>query len=129
MVLGGQPPGRVGRRRIFFLGPRRGPFFWSEVQRPQPADPLRDGRVSREQRTEVTFLEGIDHVQRPRGRVPDEGDKVGGLVEAQSSAAIRSAANSRRGERRACTIVEATGPRTKRSARSNQPPRRLSSSS
>src|SRR4029453_18385440 len=32
MVLGGQPPGRVGRRRIF-QGPLVGPFFWS-LKRP-----------------------------------------------------------------------------------------------
>lgn len=29
MVLGGQPPGRVGRRRINFEGPRKGPFAFN----------------------------------------------------------------------------------------------------
>jgi RimJ/RimL family protein N-acetyltransferase len=47
MVLGGQPPGRVGRRRFFIeKGPVTGPFFvvrnTGEVELPRPEPPLED---------------------------------------------------------------------------------------
>src|SRR4029453_13298874 len=73
MVLGGQPPGRVGRRRIF-KGPLWGPFFWSSsgaqalrplwIELAQASHALLYGRMREEERSKAPLLEGVDDVKR-----------------------------------------------------------------
>src|SRR3954462_2900577 len=75
MVLGGQPPGRVGRRRLF--RPRRAAFerlfvvlsraqlcARIRVERPQPAHALPDGRVRDEDAGEAFVGEWLERVER-----------------------------------------------------------------
>ena len=143
MVLGGQPPGRVGRRRISFeRGRESGPFSCRQngrvaIERAQPAHAFRHGRMRGEEAGQPLLLERIDRCtpvprrgspRTARDRSPGRAARAPTRAHGVSSAAMRparSASNSRFGDRSRWTNAEATGPRTNRSQRVNQPPIRL----
>ena len=97
------------------------------------------GCVSKSAATPSRF-EGIDDEEGLGGGAGAEVDQLDRLLEAEEGvgqavgvpADLRrgaSAASSRLGESRACTIAEAIGPKTKRRARRRKPPTALSSTS
>ena len=109
------------------------------VERPEPLHPLGEWGVRDEHRREPFHGERVHRVERlgrrrgaelderARGLESDErvGEPVGRL--AGSAAAALSAANSRFGESSRWTSEAATGARTNRNPRWNQPARRLTS--
>src|SRR5918994_2200222 len=82
MVLGGQPPGRVGRRRINERRAARPFFSWSRfLECSEPPDPFTDRRMRAEQPAEPALFERVDDMQRPGCRIPDERDQLARLIE------------------------------------------------
>ena len=149
MVLGGQPPGRVGRRRIIFERPPCAAF---RVSRPLCSFSRQSGSSSRSRRTRSPtggcVTNSFASPSSANGLIVYSGS-VAGLAwnetsslacsrrsnasarpcgESQSAAASRSASNSRRGESSRCTNEAAIGPSTYSSARDSHPPRRETSS-
>ena len=135
MVLGGQPPGRVGRRRLFLRkGAARAALFSiagrfaldaiapGGIELAQPAHALRDRRMRDEQAAEPVLGEGVDREQRLGGRASLERDELGRLLEPQQRVgeAVRRVAELRRvaGRRRTRASARRAGGRTPpRSAR------------
>ena len=90
MVLGGQPPGRVGRRRLFTKGRAsglscflRGAQLFSPVriELPQSAHALAQRRMRVEERRQALLGEGVEGVKGLGRRVGAELDELGGLLE------------------------------------------------
>ena len=120
------------------MPPRSAAFAPLGIERAQPPHALADRRVRDEERREPFLHERVERPERLGRRARLELDELRRLLEPEQRVGEavrraaelgggRSASNSRFGESSRCTHAAATGPSTKRSDRSSQPPMRLSS--